>query len=64
MGAFAYESVYIGFPLMYHAFGPDGANTDGFHVIELAVSRNLRYGTARFFGPQAPFPVLQSLKGL
>ena len=52
MGAFAYESVYIGFPLMYHAFGPDGANTDGFHVIELAVSRNLKNWTR--LGPRIP----------
>ena len=65
MGAFAYESVYIGFPLMYHAFGPDDANTDGFHVIELAVSRNLRYikGQPDFSGLRLPSLFLEASNG-
>lgn len=44
MGVFRYESIYIGTPTMYHATGPsaDGTNTDGFHLVELACSRDLK----------------------
>ena len=55
MGAFRYESVYIGIPAYYHAVGPDhppgsatsrvGWNTDGFHLLKLATSTDLRNWT-------------------
>lgn len=45
MGVFRYESLYIGMPAMYHAVGsiPNYPNTDGFHLIQLACSRDLRH---------------------
>ncbi|MBI82795.1 MAG: hypothetical protein CMJ81_06340 [Planctomycetaceae bacterium] len=45
MGVFRYESLYIGTPVMYHATGPsaDGNNTDGFKLIQLACSRDLKH---------------------
>jgi hypothetical protein len=58
MGVFRYESMYIGTPTMYYATGPsaDGTNTDGFHLVQLACSRDLknwkRLGDCRpFIGP-------------
>ena len=61
MGVFRYESVYIGMPAMYYATGPseDGTNTDGFHLIQLACSRDLknwvRLGDRQpFIGPSPP----------
>lgn len=58
MGVFRYEGQYIGLPAMYHATGPvpNYPNTDGFHVIQLAVSRDLRHwqrvaDRAVFIGP-------------
>jgi hypothetical protein len=45
MGVFAYESVYIGLPAMYHSVapGPWGShNTDGFHLIKAITSRDLK----------------------
>jgi hypothetical protein len=43
MGVFRYEGFYIGLPAMYHATGriPNYPNTDGFHLIQLACSRDL-----------------------
>ena len=55
MGVFRYESLYIGMPTMYHSTGPseDGTNTDGFHHVQLACSRDLknwnRLGNRRSF---------------
>jgi len=45
MGVFRYESIYFGTPAMYHAVGPipSGANTVGFHRIELTASRDLKH---------------------
>ena len=45
MGVFRYESLYIGTPVMYHATGPsaDGNNTDGFDLIQLSCSRDLKH---------------------
>ena len=45
MGVFRYESLYIGTPVMYHATGPsaDGNNTDGFKLIQLSCSRDLKH---------------------
>ncbi len=43
--SFAYEGVYIGLPTMYYPTGqslPGRANTDGFDIIQLAVSRDLK----------------------
>ena len=44
MGVFRYESVYIGTPSLYHAVGPvpNYPNTVGFHLVQLAVSRDLK----------------------
>ena len=44
MGAFRYEGYYIGMPAMYHATGPvpNYPNTDGFHLIQLTCSRDLK----------------------
>jgi len=44
MGVFRYESHYIGLPAMYHAVGPipNYPNTDGFHLIQLTCSRDLK----------------------
>lgn len=58
MGVFRYEGLYIGLPAMYHAVGPvpNYPNTDGFHLIQLACSRDLqqwqRLGDRKtFIGP-------------
>jgi len=44
MGVFRYEGYYIGMPAMYHATGPvpNYPNTDGFHLIQLTSSRDLK----------------------
>ena len=44
MGVFHYEGLYIGMPAMYHATGrvPNYPNTDGFHLVQLAMSRDLK----------------------
>ncbi len=44
MGVFRYEGLYIGMPAMYHAAGnvPNYPNTDGFHLLQLACSRDLK----------------------
>src|SRR5262249_689688 len=44
MGVFRYEGLYIGLPAMYHATGPEPnyPNTDGFHLIQLTSSRDLK----------------------
>lgn len=45
MGVFRYEGVYIGLPAMYHATGPvpNYPNTVGFHLVQLAFSRDLKH---------------------
>jgi len=60
MGVFRYEGVYLGLPPMYHATGPipNYPNTDGFHLIQLTCSRDLRTwqrlgNRAAFIGPSA-----------
>jgi hypothetical protein len=55
MGVFWYEGLYMGMPAMYHATGriPNYPNTDGFHLIQLMCSRNLR--TWRRLGNRQPF---------
>ena len=46
MSPFRYESVYLGMPAMYHATGKNTVNnTDGFHLIELVSSRDLKNWT-------------------
>jgi hypothetical protein len=54
MGVFRYEGVYIGLPAVYHAVGrrPEG-NTDGFHLIQLAMSRDLKHWQR--LGDRQPF---------
>ena len=44
MGVFRYEGLYIGMPAMFHSTGPvpNYPNTDGFHLIQLVCSRDLR----------------------
>lgn len=44
MGVFRYEGLYIGMPAMYHAVGnvPNYPNTDGFQLVQLACSRDLK----------------------
>ncbi|MCA9010723.1 MAG: hypothetical protein KDB01_13320 [Planctomycetaceae bacterium] len=44
MGVFHYEGIYVGLPAMFHATGPvpNYPNTDGFHLIQLACSRDLK----------------------
>ncbi len=55
MGVFRYESVYIGTPSLYHAVGPvpNYPNTVGFHLVQLAVSRDLK--TWERVGDRQPF---------
>ena len=55
MGIFRYEGLYIGMPSMYHAISPvpSYSNTEGFHLVHLASSRDLkqwiRHGDRRPF---------------
>ena len=56
LGIFRYEGLYIGMPAVYHATGKLKANTDGFQLIQLACSRDLRKwtrlgGRQSFIGP-------------
>jgi len=58
MGVFRYEGLYVGLPAMFHSTGrvPNYPNTDGFHVIQLACSRDRRQWTrlgdrGAFIGP-------------
>ena len=54
MPVFQYEGIYIALPAVYHSTGklPEG-NTDGFHLIQLACSRDLR--TWKRLGDRQPF---------
>lgn len=47
MGVFRYEGLYIGLPAMFHSTGsvPNYPNTDGFHIIQLTCSRDLKNWT-------------------
>jgi hypothetical protein len=44
MGVFRYEGLFIGLPAMFHSTGPvpNYPNTDGFQIVELACSRDLK----------------------
>ena len=44
MGVFHYEGLYLGMPAFYHATGsvPNYPNTEGFHLVQLACSRDLK----------------------
>ena len=55
MGVFRYEGLYVGLPTMFHATGrvPNYPNTDGFDLIQLAFSRDLK-GWIRL-GDRQPF---------
>jgi len=55
LGLFRYEGLYVGLPAVYYATGKDaaGTNTDGFHLIQLACSRDLR--TWQRLGDRRPF---------
>ena len=52
-GVFRYEGLYIGMPAVYHATGKLKANTDGFHLIQLACSRDLKHWIR--LGDRQPF---------
>ena len=52
-GVFRYEGFYIGMPAVYHATGKLKVNTDGFHLIQLACSRDLKQWTR--LGGRQPF---------
>ncbi len=56
IGVFPYEGLYIGLPSMYYPTGtclPARNNTDGFHVIQLAMSRDLEQWVR--LGERQPF---------
>lgn len=55
MGVFRYEGMYLGLPAMFHSTGPvpNYPNTDGFHLVELACSRDLKEW--RRLGDRQPF---------
>ena len=55
MGVFVYEGVYVGMPALYHAVGkePRYPNTEGFQLIQLACSRDLKHWTR--LGERKPF---------
>jgi hypothetical protein len=55
MGVFHYEGLYLGLPALYHATGPvpNYPNTDGFHVVQLVMSRDLR--NWKRLGEREPF---------
>ena len=53
LGVFRYEGLYIGMPAVYHATGKLKSNTDGFHLIQLACSRDLKTWTR--LGQRQPF---------
>jgi hypothetical protein len=54
MGIFRYEGLYVGLPAMYHATGKlPTVNTDGFHLVQLACSRDLK--TWQRLGGRQPF---------
>lgn len=55
MGVFRYEGLYIGTPAMFHVTGPlpNYPNSDGFHLVQLACSRDLK--TWKRLGGRKPF---------
>jgi len=55
MGVFRYEGLYLGMPAFYHATGPvpNYPNTEGFHLVQLACSRDLKLW--RRLGDRQPF---------
>ena len=55
MGVSRYESIYIGFPAMFHSTGPvpNYPNTVGFHHVQLTSSRNIKDWTRQ--GDRQPF---------
>jgi hypothetical protein len=56
IGVFPYEGLYIGLPSMYYPTGtclPARNNTDGFHVIQLVMSRDLEHWAR--LGERQPF---------
>ena len=55
MGVFRYEGLYIGMPSMYHSTSriPNYSNTEGFHLVHLASSRDLKNWTRH--GDRKPF---------
>ena len=59
MPAFPYEGLYLGLPMKFHQSGPTPiGNQDGFHHVELVVSRDLRHWSPvadrAVFIPNAP----------
>ena len=53
LGVFHYEGIYIGMPAVFHHTGRLSGNSEGFHLIQLAASRDLRNWTR--LGDRQPF---------
>lgn len=55
MGVFRYEGLYIGLPAVFYATGKNkaGTNKDGFHIVQLVCSRDLRHWER--LGDRKPF---------
>ena len=55
MGVFRYQGYYLGTPAMYHATSgvKNYPNTDGYHLVQLACSRDLK--TWHRLGNRSPF---------
>jgi len=55
MGVFRYEGLYLGTPALFHSVGkpPRYPNTEGFHLVQLACSRDLK--TWQRLGDRKPF---------
>lgn len=55
LAAFRYEGIYVGLAAMFHSTGPsaDGKNTEGFHLVQLVSSRDLRHW--KRLGSRQPF---------
>ena len=53
MGIFRYEGLYIGLPAFFHHTGDVDENSDGFHLVQLTSSRDLRTWTR--LGEREPF---------
>lgn len=69
MGVFRYEGLYIGLPAFFHHTADVDENSDGFHLVQLTCSRDLRNWTRLgerqpFIGPSAVESGAFDLNGL
>ncbi|MEC9092272.1 MAG: VCBS repeat-containing protein [Planctomycetota bacterium] len=53
LGVFNYEGIYIGMPAVFHHTSKHEGNSEGFHLIQLACSRDLRHW--KRLGNRKPF---------